>query len=122
MRVALSNSRTLSDPEEPLTEIQYFCECTDLLQQMFLELQLLATQNPILAYTMFDGESDAFLHMRTLLETIDTLLCVKDLKEVIPLRRRAVTLISWLSIQVDKLMVCAARGETPVDTCEMQLH
>lgn len=122
MQVASSKSHTLSDPEELLTDIQYLCEATDLLQQMFVELQLLAARNPPLAYTMFDGESDAFLHMRTLLETIDTLLCVKDLKDIDPLRRRAATLISWLSIQVNKLMVCAARGEGPVDTCEMLLH
>jgi hypothetical protein len=122
MRAASSKARTLNDPEEPLADLQYFSRATDLLQQMFAELQSLATCNPTLAYTMFDGESDAFLHMRTFLETIDELLGVDDLTVAIPLRRRAGALISWLSNEIDKLMLCAARGEGPVDTCEMAMH
>jgi hypothetical protein len=117
-----SKAQTLTDSEEPFTDLQYFCDAADLLQQMFSELQFLATRNPTLAYTMFDGESDAFLHMRTLLQTIDELLGVDDLTVAIPLRRRAGALISWLSNELDKLMLCAARGEGPVDTCEMVMH
>jgi hypothetical protein len=122
MRAASSKARTFHHPEEPLTDLQYFCQAIDLLQQLITELQFLTTQNPALAYTMFDGESAAFLHMRTLLETIDALLGVDDLSMAIPPRRRAAVLISWLSNEIEKLMLYAAWGEAPVDPYDMVMH
>ena len=68
MGAGSSNARALEgDPAEPLTELQYFCKAAELLQRMFVELQFLSTRYPTLAYTMFDGESDAYLHLRTFL-------------------------------------------------------
>jgi hypothetical protein len=124
MNAGLSKARVLDDSAEPLTELQYFCKAADLLQRMLLELQDLATRNPILAYTMFDGESDACLHLRSLLETIHELLGVNDPSLSIPLRRRAATLISWLSVEMDQLMACAARceGYAAINSSEWVLH
>jgi hypothetical protein len=121
MRTASPQAPTPDDPEEPLTELQFVCRAADLLQQMFTGLQWLATENPSLAYTMFDGESDAYLRLQSLLETIHELLGVDDLSVAIPLRRRAASLIWWLSDEIDRLMLCAANG-SPMRTDDPVIH
>jgi hypothetical protein len=124
MGAGSSKDRILAEPEEPLTELQYFCKAADLLQRFFSELQFLSSRNPSLAYTMLDREPDTCFHLRTLLETINELLGVNDPSLTIPLRRRAVTLISWLSTEMDQLMARVARceGYAVVGSSEWVLH
>jgi hypothetical protein len=122
MRLTPSNVG-ISDPtEETLDEVEYICIAADLLRQMFVELQSLATRNPRLARALSCRGSDAHTHLRALCETIDRLLGVDDLSVAVPLRRRATALISSLSDEIDELTLCATSGNYPVDTFRVALH
>ena len=108
--------------EEPLDEVEYICIAADLLEQMFSELQSLATRNPGLARALSSRGSDTCLRLWTLRETIELLLGVDDFSNAVPLRRRATALISWLSDDIDQLALSATSDSHPVDTCRVALH
>jgi hypothetical protein len=99
------------DIEGPLGEMEYICIAADLLQQMFSELQSLATNNTRLAHAMADREWHAQDRLWTLRETADLLMCVKDHSTAIPLKRKATVLIGSLSDELDELTLSVVDAE-----------
>jgi hypothetical protein len=112
MNSPLPNVGIAEQTEEPLSAVDYICTAADLLQQMFFELQSLATCNPGLARALSNRESDASAHLWTLHETIKLLLVVDDFSTALPLSRRATALISRLSEEIDELTLYATGEDT----------
>jgi hypothetical protein len=124
MRSPLSHIGIVEETEEPLSAVEYICIAADLLQQMFSELQSLATRKPGLARAVSDRESDASAQLWTLHETIKLLLVVDDVSTALPLSRRATALISWLSDEIDDLTLCATEDNYRIGgfRVDMQSH
>jgi hypothetical protein len=122
MRSTTTNRRLVEHTEDPPDAVEYICIATDLLQQMFSELQSLAANNTDLARAMSRRGSDVRDRLWTLHETADLLRSVNDHSIAVTLRRRATALISWLSAEIDELTLCATGDERPVHSCRSALH
>jgi hypothetical protein len=116
------NLGSVEDPEEPLDEVEYIRLAADLLQKLFSELQALTARNPGLARALSSRGADARAGLLTLHETVDLLMGVDDISMAVPLRRRATSLISWLSNEVDELTLRATTYDHRVDAFRVALH
>jgi hypothetical protein len=111
MHLSTPESELIEDIEGPLGEMEYIWIAADLLQQMFSELQSLATNNTRLAHAMAGREWHAQDRLWTLRETAHLLMCVKDHSMAIPLKRQATVLIGSLSDELDELTLSVVDAE-----------
>jgi CHASE3 domain sensor protein len=89
---------------DSLDEVDYLCVATDLLQQMFTELQSLALSDPEFARAVSVRGSHARVRLLTLQETILELMGNDTPSAACVLARRACALVSSLSDEIDTLM------------------
>jgi hypothetical protein len=112
MRSMKSNSCLVEKHEESPDAVQYICIAADLLQQMFFELCSLALNNPDLACAMSNRDSVLRYRLWVLCETATQLVRAEDAPVDVTLMRRATTLISWVSGEIDELTLCAVSDES----------
>ena len=96
--------------DDSLDEVDYLCVATDLLQQMFTELQSLALRDPAFARAVSVRGSQARARLLKLQETIVQLLISEAPSAAALLERRACALVSSLSDEIDTLMNEIAEG------------
>jgi hypothetical protein len=106
MCLSRSDSGLIEGTQRPLGDAAYIRISADLLQQMFSELQTLATSNSRLSRAMAGREWHAQDRLWTLHETADKLLRVNDHSVTTSLKCRAIALIASLSDEFDELMPC----------------
>jgi hypothetical protein len=122
MRSTPSNGGIADHSEALLDDVEYICIAADLLHLMLVELQSLPVCNSTLARAWSDHGSEAYAHLQTLQETIERLLCIDDRWVAAPLIHRATALISWLSDDINELILCADGDSFSVESSQVIFH
>jgi hypothetical protein len=122
MRSMKSNSCLVEQTEESPDAVQYICIAADLLRQIFAELRSLALNNRNLARAMSNRDSVLRHRLWVLCETANLLVRADHGAVDVSLMRRATTLISWVSAEIDQLALCAVSGECALKVQQVVLH
>jgi hypothetical protein len=108
--------------DKPPNALEYICIATDLVQQMFATLQSLSRSDPALARVLSNREALLRHRLWTLGATVDLLVNVVTEIENVPLMRRATSLISWLSGEIDNLALLATDNDSSMSPCGTAIH